>query len=187
VLGVLPGIIGTIQATEAIKLVLGAGDPLVGRLLLLDALSMQFRTINVRKDPECPACGTHEIKELIDYEAFCGLSADKGAETTISEITPRELKEKIDRGDDMQLVDVREEWEWRIARIPGGRLIPLGTIENELESLDRNREVVLYCKSGIRSMHAAEFLADSGFSKVSNLTGGILRWSSDVDPAVMKY
>jgi adenylyltransferase/sulfurtransferase len=187
VLGVLPGIVGTIQATEALKLVLGAGEPLIGRLLLVDALSMQFRTIKVRRDPECPACGTREIRELIDYEAFCGINSSNGKVTDITEITPRELQEKMERGDDMQLVDVREEWEWRIARIPGARLIPLGTIEEEMSSLDEEREVVLYCKSGARSMHAAEFLADSGFRKVTNVTGGITRWSSDVDPAVAKY
>jgi adenylyltransferase/sulfurtransferase len=188
VLGVLPGIIGTIQATEALKLVLGVGEPLIGRLLLLDALSMQFRTIDIRRDPECPACGTREIKELIDYEAFCGVGV-KGhePESHVGEISPRELAEKIARGDDMQLVDVREEWEWNVARIPGARLLPLGTLGNELASLDPDREVVLYCKSGVRSMQAAEFLADEGFLRVTNVEGGILRWSRDVDPLVARY
>jgi adenylyltransferase/sulfurtransferase len=188
VLGVLPGLMGTIQATETIKLILGIGDPLIGRLLLVDALTMQFRTIQLRRDPLCPACGTHEIKELIDYEAFCGVTMNQqSGEEQISDITPRELKEKIDRGDDMQLVDVREEWEWQIARIPGARLIPVGTIEDEASTLDPNREVVLFCKSGVRSVHAAEALADAGFSKITNVLGGISRWSQEVDPTVLRY
>ncbi len=189
VLGVLPGIVGTIQATEAIKLILGAGDSLIGRLLLIDALSMQFRTIQVRRDPECPACGTREIRELIDYEAFCGVSANgqSSVENTIYDITPRELAERIRRGDDMQLVDVREEWEWQIARLPGAQLIPLGTIEDAAATLDPTRDVVLYCKVGVRSLHAAEALADAGFTRLGNLSGGILRWSQDVDPTVLRY
>jgi adenylyltransferase/sulfurtransferase len=185
---VLPGIIGTIQATEALKIVLGAGEPLIGRLLLVDALAMQFRTINIRKDPQCPACGTHEIKELIDYEAFCGVSTNsQHDEAGIREISPSELAEKIARGDDMQLIDVREEWEWQLARIEGARLIPLGTIEDQLSSLDPKREVVLYCKVGARSMHAAEILADAGFVKVTNVEGGINRWRSEVDPTIARY
>ena len=188
VLGVLPGLMGTIQATETIKLILGIGEPLIGRLLLVDALTMQFRTIQLRRDPLCPACGTHEIKELIDYEAFCGVTMNQQSDgEQISDITPRELKEKIDRGDDMQLVDVREEWEWQIARIPGARLIPVGTIEDEASTLDPNREVVLFCKSGVRSVHAAEVLADAGFSKITNVLGGISRWSQEVDPTVLRY
>ena len=188
VLGVLPGIVGTIQATEAIKLVLGKGEPLIGRLLLIDALSMQFRTIQIRRDPECPACGTRELKELIDYEAFCGLGNNAlTSETVISEITPEELAARISSGDDMQLIDVRERWEWDIARIPGARLIPLGNLLAEASTLDPNREVVLYCKSGVRSLHAAGVLADLGFSKATNVAGGILRWSRDVDPSVARY
>ena len=188
VLGVLPGLMGTIQATETIKLILGIGEPLIGRLLLVDALTMQFRTIQLRRDPLCPACGTHELKELIDYEAFCGVTINQQSDgEQISDITPRELKEKIDRGDDMQLVDVREEWEWQIARIPGARLIPLGMIEDEASTLDPKREVVLYCKSGVRSVHAAEALADAGFSKITNVLGGISRWSQEVDPTVLRY
>jgi adenylyltransferase/sulfurtransferase len=188
VLGVLPGLMGTIQATETIKLILGIGDPLIGRLLLVDALTMQFRTIQLRRDPLCPACGTHELKELIDYEAFCGVTVSQKSDgEQISDITPRELMEKIDRGDDMQLVDVREEWEWQIARIPGARLIPLGMIEDEASTLDPKREVVLYCKSGVRSVHAAEALADAGFSKITNVLGGISRWSQEVDPTVLRY
>ncbi|HEU4878818.1 MAG TPA: molybdopterin-synthase adenylyltransferase MoeB [Gemmatimonadaceae bacterium] len=188
VLGVLPGLIGTIQATETIKLILGVGEPLIGRLLLVDALTMQFRTIQLRRDPLCPACGTHELKELIDYEAFCGVTVNQESDgERISDITPRELKEKIDRGDDMQLVDVREEWEWQIARIPGARLIPLGMLGDEASTLDPEREVVLYCKSGVRSLHAAAALAEAGFSRITNVSGGISRWSQEVDPTVLRY
>jgi len=187
VLGVLPGIVGTIQATETIKLILGKGEPLVGRLLLIDALTMQFRTIELRRDPECPACGTREIKELIDYEAFCGVSATHSYENGIGDISPRELADRIARGDDLQLIDVRERWEWDISRIPGATLIPLGSIRQAAESLDPNRETVLYCKVGVRSLHAAEELADLGFPKLKNLSGGIIRWSEDVDPTVLRY
>ena len=187
VLGVLPGLIGTIQATEAVKLILGIGEPLVGRLFLIDALTMQFRTIQVRRDPECPACGTREIRELIDYEAFCGASEDVDSLPSIREITPAELDEKLRRGDDIQLIDVRENWEWQISRIPGAKLVPLSDFESASSGIDPNREVVLYCKVGARSMHAAEYLADRGYSSVSNLSGGILRWADDVDPAVRRY
>jgi sulfur-carrier protein adenylyltransferase/sulfurtransferase len=188
VLGVLPGLIGTIQATEALKLILGAGEPLVGKLLLVDALAMQFRTITLRRDPECPACGTRELKELIDYEAFCGVNAKQvSTDEIIRDITPRELSERIARGDDFQLVDVREEWEWEISRLPAARLIPVGTISEAASTLDPNREVVLFCKSGIRSLHAAEELAELGFRKLTNVSGGIIRWSHDVDPTVLRY
>src|SRR6185503_11561300 len=171
VLGVLPGLVGTIQATETIKLILGTGTPLIGRLLLIDALTMQFRSIELRRDPQCPACGTREIRELIDYEAFCGVSATNSAET-ISDISPRQLADRIARGDDIQLIDVREKWEWDISRLPGARLIPLGGISEAAGSIDRNRETVLYCKVGVRSLHAAEELADLGFTKLTNLSGG---------------
>ena len=187
VLGVLPGIVGTIQATETIKLILGAGEPLIGRLLLIDALSMQFRTIQLRRDPECPACGTREIKELIDYEAFCGVGANGEPHDRITDISPRQLAERIQRGDDIQLVDVREKWEWDIARIPGARLVPLSGLDEAVSTLDPTREVVLYCKVGVRSLHAAEELADRGFTKLANLSGGIMRWSEEVDPTVLRY
>jgi sulfur-carrier protein adenylyltransferase/sulfurtransferase len=187
VLGVLPGIVGTIQATEAIKLILGAGEPLIGRLLLIDALTMQFRTIQLRRDPECPACGTRELRELIDYEAFCGVSANGNGSTAIADISPRQLAERLERGDDLQLVDVREKWEWDISRIPGARLIPLRTLADAAPTLDATREVVLYCKSGVRSLHAAEELAGMGFSRLTNVEGGIIRWSEEVDPTVVRY
>ena len=187
VLGVLPGLVGTIQATEAIKLVLGEGNPLIGRLLLIDALTMEFRTIALRKDPECPACGTREIRELIDYEAFCGASMNDENADVITDIDPVTLSDRIKAGDDIQLLDVREPWEWQIARIEGARLIPLGQLTSEIGSLDPARDTVIYCKSGVRSMHAACELEEAGFRKLSNLTGGILRWSQDVDPAVQRY
>ena len=187
VLGVLPGIVGTIQATETIKLILGSGSPLIGRLLLIDALSMQFRTIQLRRDPQCPACGTRELKELIDYEAFCGVSSTGEPHERITDISPRQLAERIRRGDDIQLIDVREQWEWDISRIPGARLVPLGTLDTAAPTLDASREVILYCKVGVRSLHAAEELADLGFTKLANLSGGIIRWSEEVDPTVLRY
>jgi sulfur-carrier protein adenylyltransferase/sulfurtransferase len=191
VLGVLPGIIGTIQTTEALKLILGIGESLAGRLLLVDALRMSFRTLNLRKDPECPACGTHEITELIDYEEFCGVrqaaAADAAAQSAVPEITPAQLAERIARGDDFDLIDVREPHEWDIARLPGARLIPLGTIIEALPSLDSARDIVVHCKVGGRSAKAVQQLQASGFRKVWNLAGGITRWSDDVDPSVPKY
>ena len=187
VLGVLPGLIGTIQAAETVKLILETGEPLIGRLLLIDALTMQFRSIQVRRDPECPACGTREIRELIDYDAFCGTDVSGEIEPAVKEITPGELSKRLRRGDDIQLIDVRENWEWQISRIPGAELIPLSGFESGSSKIDPTREVVLYCKVGARSMHAAEYLADRGFSKVANLSGGILRWADEVDPAVQRY
>ncbi|MGI9044819.1 MAG: molybdopterin-synthase adenylyltransferase MoeB [Gemmatimonadaceae bacterium] len=189
VLGVLPGIIGSIQATETIKLLIGAGDSLAGRLLLVDALTMEFRTIKLRRDPECPACGTREITELIDYEAFCGISplATSGAHSGVRDISPRELAEKIEAGAELQLIDVREPWEWDISRIPGARLIPLAGLESELRTIDPAREVIVYCKSGARSLRAAEALIEHGFPRVANLSGGVQRWSEEVDPTVVRY
>jgi adenylyltransferase/sulfurtransferase len=190
VLGVLPGLVGTIQATEAIKLIVGAGEPLKGRLLLIDTLGMQFRTVNVRKDPTCPACGTHEIQALIDYEQFCGIRAAEAEPRAVAgfvEIAPRELQGRLSRGEELQLIDVREQFEWDIARIPGARLVPLATLLDVVDSLDRDREVVVYCKGGSRSRAAATHLADAGFPRVTNLTGGILRWQADVDPTLPRY
>lgn len=188
VLGVLPGLIGTIQATETIKLVLGVGDNLIGRLLLVDTLGMQFRTVKVRKDPTCPACGTREIKELIDYDQFCGIpSAAEEEPASARDITPRELHERLQRGDDIDLVDVREPFEWEIGRIEGARLIPLNTIPTSLDAFDKSREIALYCKGGVRSKKAAAALLDAGFTRVLNVEGGILRWADDVDPSIPKY
>ena len=189
VLGVLPGIVGTIQATEAIKLLLGIGESLVGRLLLIDALGMQFRTVRLHRDPECPACGTREIRELIDYEAFCGgpVPVADDASHGIPEITPRDLAQRLARGDDVDLIDVRERYEWDIARIPGAQLIPLGTLAAALPGLDRDREIVVHCHSGVRSADAARQMRAAGFRRVHNLAGGIHRWSKEVDPTVPRY
>jgi len=195
VFGVLPGIIGTIQATETIKLILGVGESLAGRLLLVDTLGMQFRTMKLRRDPECPACGTREIRELIDYEHFCGVTsaqaADSGASgsaaSDIVELSPRELAARLARGDDFELIDVREPFEWEIARIEGARLSPLGTLAAAVPELDPSRELVLYCKGGVRSLKAARELQAAGFARLSNVTGGISRWSEEVDPTVARY
>jgi len=190
VLGVLPGLVGTIQATEAIKLIVGVGEPLKGRLLLVDTLAMKFRTVNVRKDPTCPACGTREIQALIDYEQFCGVRASEAEPRAVGgfvEITPRELTSRLARGEDLQLIDVREQFEWDIARIGGARLVPLATLLDAIDTLDKTREVVVYCKGGSRSRAAATHLADAGFARVANLTGGILRWRDEVDPTLTRY
>jgi adenylyltransferase/sulfurtransferase len=186
VLGVLPGIVGTIQATEALKLLLGIGDPLVGRLLLIDALSSRFRTVQLARDPACPACGTREIRELMDYDAFCGAAQSATANTSL-EMTPTELAERIARGHAPDLIDVREPYEWQIARIPGARLVPLATIPQAVSSLNPGREIVVYCHHGIRSAQAAEQLRTAGFTRVWNLAGGIDRWSHEIDASVPKY
>jgi sulfur-carrier protein adenylyltransferase/sulfurtransferase len=188
VLGVLPGLVGSIQATETLKLILGIGDTLAGRLLIIDAMSMRFHTVRVPRDPECPACGTREIQQLIDYDEYCGT---RGGEVVhnfddIREITPRELAERMKANAEFTLLDVREPYEWNIARLPNARLIPLGTLPAALSSIDQTRDVVVYCRSGVRSADATRQLAAAGF-RVENLAGGILRWSDDVDPSVMKY
>jgi len=189
VLGVLPGLIGTIQATEAIKLILGVGESLVSRLLLVDALRMSFRTIRLRRDPECPACGTRELQALIDYDEFCGTrrSESVALHAGVREIPPLELAARMRRADPLDLIDVREPYEWRIARIEGARMIPLGRIGAAVGDLPRDREIVLYCHHGVRSRAAAEFLASQGFDGVWNLSGGIDRWSAEVDPTVPTY
>lgn len=191
VFGVLPGLVGTIQATEAIKLVLGLGDSLVGRLLLVDTVRMRFRSIEVRKDPDCPACGTRELQRLIDYEAFCGLTGSDSEHDdgtgTVGTVLVTDLARRMRQGERVQLIDVREQHEWDIARIPGARLVPLATLEKSLHTLDRTQEVVLYCKTGIRSRRAAQLLLKSGFPRPVNVTGGIAAWSAEVDPAVPRY
>jgi molybdopterin/thiamine biosynthesis adenylyltransferase/rhodanese-related sulfurtransferase len=185
VLGVLPGMVGTIQANETIKLLIGAGEPLVGRLLLVDALNGGFRTVQIRRDAECPACGTREIRELIDYDAFCGTPAME--KSSSSEITPRELAERMKKGSAPRIIDVREPHEYAIAKIPGAELIPLGTLGQHLESLDPAAEMVVMCHSGARSAWAVAQLRQRGFDRVMNLVGGIARWSDEVDPLVPKY
>jgi molybdopterin/thiamine biosynthesis adenylyltransferase/rhodanese-related sulfurtransferase len=186
VLGVLPGTIGTLQATEAIKVLLGIGEPLVGRLLLYDALSAVIRTVNVRKDPRCPACGTREIRSLIDYDAFCGVAADP-ADDAVPEITPVELAVRLRNGEALDLLDVREVGEWQVARIEQARLVPLATLPSIFHSLDPERDVVVHCKGGGRSARAVRQLRAAGFRRVWNLVGGIQRWSQDVDPSVPRY
>ena len=187
VLGVLPGLVGTIQATETLKLILGTGEPLVGRLLLIDALNMRFHTVSVQRDPACPACGTREITSLIDYDEYCGTSTNTHSTTKdVVDLTPNELAQRLADKEDFTLIDVREPYEWQIGRIPGAQLIPLGNLRAAMASLDNTREVVVYCRSGVRSADAARWLRAAGF-RALNLTGGILRWSDDVDPSVPKY
>ncbi|MCC6316221.1 MAG: molybdopterin-synthase adenylyltransferase MoeB [Gemmatimonadaceae bacterium] len=186
VLGVLPGLIGTLQATEAIKLILGVGEPLIGRLTLVDALGAQWRVVKVRRNPACPACGTRELTELVDYDQFCGLR-NVPTEAPVPETTPREVADRLARGDDFDLIDVREPYEVKIAAYPRATLIPLGTLPDEISSLDRSREIVLACRSGARSAKAVRQLQAAGFTKVWNLAGGILRWADDVDTTLTKY
>lgn len=188
VFGVLPGIVGTIQATEAIKMILGIGDTLAGRLLLIDALTMQFRTMDLRRDPGCPACGTRKIQELIDYEEFCGMkNAEQEDPPAIGSISASELSLRLDKGDQLNVIDVREPFEWQIGRIPGARLIPLREVMSHVDELRNAKETVLYCHSGIRSMRAARELAAAGLRGLINLDGGIDAWSRDVDPTVPRY
>jgi adenylyltransferase/sulfurtransferase len=195
VFGVVPGIVGVLQATETIKLIVGAGEPLVGRLLLIDALRMRFHTIEVARDPACPACGTREIRALIDYDAFCGLTvsnavaaapADGGRAGEGGDITPPALASAL-ASRQLTLVDVRESYEWAIGHLPGARLVPLDTLPQMVDSLDREAEMVVYCHHGMRSDMAAEWLRERGFGRVRNLIGGIDRWSLEVDPSVRRY
>ena len=189
VLGVLPGIVGTIQAAETLKLIIGKGEPLIGRLLLFDALAMKFRELKLRKNPECPVCGEHPtLTKLIDYAEFCGVRGEEGPTTVtnVPEITPKELKTRLDRGDDIYILDVREPHEYQICNI-NGHLIPLGELSKRVHELDSSREIVTHCKSGKRSAEAVEFLRGAGFRKISSLKGGILGWSDEVDPTVPKY
>ncbi len=191
VLGVLPGMIGMIQATETLKLILGAGEPLIGRFLIFDALRMTFRELKLRKDPDCPVCGTHPtVTELIDYEQFCGVAPHQ-AEGTVAaddgrEITSTELKARLDRGEPLVVLDVREPQEYQINRIPGSVLIPLGELPQRYQELDPSQEIIAQCKSGARSAKAAEFLRQKGY-QVKNLKGGILGWIDAVDPSQPKY
>ena len=194
VLGVLPGIIGVIQATEAIKLVTGIGEPLIGRFLIYDALRMRFRELKLKKDPDCPVCGTHPtVTKLIDYQEFCGIHPAAPESPTVRtpgnalEITSVELKQRLDRGDKLTLVDVREPNEYQINRIPGTVLIPLGDVPRRYAELDKDAEIVVHCKMGGRSAKAADFLRSVGFKRVLNLKGGILDWIDKVDPSQPKY
>ncbi len=193
VLGVLPGIIGTIQATETIKLILGIGETLAGRLVIYDALRMKFRELKARRDPECPVCGTHPtVRALIDYEQFCGLkpvatATVEAPPAAMDVITPLELKARFDHGDDFVLLDVREPHEIQICSIAGAQIIPLGEVPRRFPELDRDRDLVVMCRSGVRSGRAVAFLKTQGFTRVANLTGGVLQWIDDVDPSQPKY
>ena len=194
VLGILPGLIGLVQATETVKLILGIGTPLIGRLMLYDALGMKFRELKLRRNPECPICGDHRtITELIDYHQFCGIpqqtpqEAPVTGQTDPTVIEPTEVKAKLDRSDDFVLIDVREPHEYQIAKIPGAKLIPLGELPKHLGELNPNDEFVMHCKMGGRSAKACDLLRQNGFTKVRNMTGGITRWSDTVDPSVPKY
>ena len=186
VLGILPGVIGVIQATETVKLILGIGDPLIGRLMLYDALTMRFRELKIRKSPDCPICGPNRtIHQLIDYHQFCGVPQQ--AVTNTNEIEPQEVKAKLDRGDKFVLVDVREPHEVQIAKIPSAVLIPLGDVPKRLNELDPEAEIVVHCKGGVRSAKAQGIMREAGFKNVLNMKGGILAWSDKVDPTVPKY
>jgi sulfur-carrier protein adenylyltransferase/sulfurtransferase len=191
VLGILPGTIGLIQATETVKLILGIGEPLVGRLLLYDALGMRFRELKLRKNPECPICGDHRtITNLIDYHQFCGVPQQppkQETKVTEGEIEVTEVKEKLDRGDNFVLIDVREPHEYQICNIPAAILIPLGQVGQRLGELDPEADIVIHCKSGMRSARACGILKAAGFKQVRNMKGGILAWSDQVDPSVPKY
>jgi molybdopterin/thiamine biosynthesis adenylyltransferase/rhodanese-related sulfurtransferase len=195
VLGVLPGIIGSVQALEAVKLLLGQGDLLVGRLLLFDALRLRFREMRLRRDPACPVCGDDPtIHELIDYERFCGYApADATQEDPMNdevpEITPAELKERLDRGDKLTIIDVREPFEWEIGNLEpyGARLIPLKQVPQRMGEIDPDEEIVLQCRSGARSAQALGYLRHHGYERLWNLQGGILAWSDQVDPSIPKY
>ena len=198
VLGILPGMIGVMQATEAVKLILGVGEPLIGRLLLYDALAMRFREMKVRRNPECPVCGDDpSIKELIDYHQFCGVPNPKDAQPEAppvqsgfeseTEIDVVALKTRLDRGDKFQFIDVREPHEFQIAKIPGATLIPMNDVPKRIGELDEDVETLLFCRSGVRSGKVADFLRAQGFKSVKNILGGILAWSDKIDPSVPKY
>jgi adenylyltransferase/sulfurtransferase len=191
VLGVLPGIIGVMQAIEAVKLIMGIGEPLIGRMIAFDALKMKFREFKLRRDPKCPVCGENPtIKELIDYDQFCGIPQAKAAEEAeapVPTITVQDLKAKLDRGDKFRLIDVREPFEWDICRIPGATLIPLGQLPSRMSELDSADDIVLQCKSGGRSARALKLLQEAGFGKLHNLEGGITAWAEQIDTSVPKY
>lgn len=189
VLGVLPGIIGTMQATETMKIIIGMGEILSGKLLLIDALNMDFRKLNIKKNPECKICSENpELTELIDYEDFCGVvESEEEKMEDIKQITPVELKKRIDEGDDILLLDIREEVETKICKIEGSVHIPMQEIPSRLSELDMHRDIVIYCKSGERSSAVTNFLKNSGFSRVANLYGGTLSWADTVDPTMAKY
>lgn len=189
-LGVLPGLLGVIQATEVLKLILGTGEHLIGRLLLVDALTMRFREVKIRKNAECPVCGIDStIRELIDYDQFCGIRGDESTVSTsaaVPEIQPEELKHRLDAGAEIFVLDVREPHEYQICNLRG-YLIPLGELPQRVRELDPNREIVAHCRAGVRSAKAVEFLRTHGFQHVTSLAGGIIAWSDKVDQTMPKY
>jgi adenylyltransferase/sulfurtransferase len=190
VLGVLPGIVGSLQALEVLKLVLERGEPMIGRLLVFDALQMKFRELRQRKDPDCPICGEEpRIRELIDYEAFCGIPQAQEVERKmgVPTLTVEDLKKLVDEKSDVFVLDVREQHEWNIVRLEGATLIPLGRLPHEVHTLDSAKDIVVYCRSGARSAKATQFLLDAGFQKVRNLEGGILAWADRIDRSFPKY
>jgi adenylyltransferase/sulfurtransferase len=191
VLGILPGVIGCIQATEAIKLILGKGEPLIGRLMLYDALEMRFRELKVRRNPNCPLCGEHPtIRELIDYEQFCGIRGEEEHAAQLEsqwETTVEEVKARLDRGDDFDILDVRNPEEWQICHIDGAKLLPLGELPARVHELDSAREMVVHCKCGVRSAKAVRFLRDAGFRKIKNVRGGITEWAHKIDRSMPTY
>ena len=191
VLGILPGVVGTIQATETVKLIIGVGEPLINRFMIYDALRMKFRELKLRRDPECPVYGDRPtVTQLIDYEQFCGIAPTSPASddsTSGDDVTVEELKFFIDNNDGVFLLDVREPQEHQICSIPGSVLIPLGELPNRISDLGGHEDVVVHCKSGVRSAKAVKILSDAGFQKVRNLSGGILRWIDVVDPSLPKY
>ncbi len=191
VLGVLPGVVGVIQAIEAVKLIVGIGEPLIGRLIHFDALKMKFREFKIRKDPKCPVCSASPtITAPIDYDQFCGIpqaQAEEDAEPPVPEITVEDLKKRLEAKENFVLLDVREPFEWDIARIPGAKLIPLGELTSRMSELDSADEIVIHCKSGVRSAKALRQLQKAGFGKLANVEGGILAWADRVDPSVAKY
>jgi adenylyltransferase/sulfurtransferase len=184
VLGVLPGLVGTLQATETLKLIVGAGDPLIGRLLLVDALGARFRTVRIRKHPECPACGTRTLTELVDYDAFCGVTS-YGED--VPEVTPAEAFAQLAGDPNALLLDVREPHEHAIAQVKGARLLPLAFLSQAIPNLERTRPIFVHCKAGTRSARAVRELKAAGFERVWNVAGGILRWSDEVDRTIPKY
>jgi sulfur-carrier protein adenylyltransferase/sulfurtransferase len=188
VLGILPGLVGLIQATETIKLIMGSGQPLIGRLLLIDALGMKFRELKLRKNPDCVVCGTNPtVTKLIDYEEFCGLRGqEKPVNTGVPEISVEELKQRLDAKEDFVLLDVREPHEYNICNL-NGILIPLNDLPRRMNELDPSKEMVVHCRSGARSARAVGFLQQAGFTKTKNLAGGILAWADRIDPKVPKY
>lgn len=191
VLGILPGIIGLIQSAEIIKIIIDQGNPLIGRLLFFEALPMKFRELKLKKDPDCPVCGTNPtIKKLIDYEEFCGVKnngEDSEEVDTSLEITTHELKKMMDEKKSFTLIDVREPHEYQICRIKGSLLVPLATIANQINKLDQTGEIITYCYKGQRSYKAANFLKEMGFGRVRSLDGGIIAWSQDIDPKIPTY